>query len=273
MTEHPHKLYSIGETSRITGVSIQTLRNYSKDGLLTPDYIDPESGYRYFAFRQFHRIDRIKYLRSLDLPLPEVKKLLSSDTPEDIAQYLEKQSLALEEQILRLQKKKEDLDWYAGYFRYYTEADENRLPHVRHFPARAVLYTDCPLPLDIEATEVALTALKTQYMKKGIRFLRQFGYLLDFSSVLAQKWEPRKHFVYLAQLPEQYDEKQILILPAGDYFCCSFRLHHLEELNIPLLKSYFAGKPAPLFVAANEYEDNLNDYRYCPYELQFPLFS
>lgn len=105
-----NKLYSIGETSKITGVSIQTLRNYSNDGLITPAYIDEQSGYRYFAFHQFHIIDRIKYLRSLDLPLPQIRELISSSSPAAIAEFLSEQAVNLEHQIQLLQKKKQDLE-------------------------------------------------------------------------------------------------------------------------------------------------------------------
>ena len=40
------KYFSIGEVSKITGLSIDRLRNYDKIGLLKPSYIDPKSGYR-----------------------------------------------------------------------------------------------------------------------------------------------------------------------------------------------------------------------------------
>lgn len=268
------KLYSIGETSKITGVSIQTLRNYSNDALLEPAYINKETGYRYFSFEQFHIIDRIKYLRSLDVPLPEIREILSSNHIEDIVLYLEKQSAAIDEQIDTLKRKKHRLDWYSDYFKYYSSNTHNMLPHVSHFGPRSILATDCELPLNIENIEIRLTALKTAYSNKGFSYLRQFGYLLPYASIMAQKWEPEKHFIYFSQIPSNYDleeDEHVITLPEGDYFCCSFHLRHLEELNIPLLQSYFENQPTPSFVIANEYEDNLHDFRYCPYELQFLL--
>lgn len=39
--------YQIGEVSRITGISKDTLHFYTKIGLVTPDYIDPENHYHY----------------------------------------------------------------------------------------------------------------------------------------------------------------------------------------------------------------------------------
>ena len=40
--------YRIGEVSRATGLSKDTLHFYDKIGLLSPDYVDPQNGYRYY---------------------------------------------------------------------------------------------------------------------------------------------------------------------------------------------------------------------------------
>lgn len=62
------RLYSIGETAKLMGISVQTLRNYSNLSILRPYYINEQTGYRYFTFEQFHYIDRIRYLRTLECP-------------------------------------------------------------------------------------------------------------------------------------------------------------------------------------------------------------
>ena len=96
----------------------------------------------------------------------------------------------------------------------------------------------------------------------------------SFDDLLNQQWRPDKHFTYCAKTPPGYPfdrDANLIALPPGDYFCCSFRLRHLEELNVPLLRGFFEGRQPPAFVIANEYEDNLTDFRYCPYELQFFL--
>ena len=48
------ELYSIGKMSAMMGISAQVLRHYCDIGLITPEYINPETGYRYFSFAQFH---------------------------------------------------------------------------------------------------------------------------------------------------------------------------------------------------------------------------
>ncbi len=41
------KNYTIGEVSKIMGISTQTLRYYSSIDLLKPAYVNPDTGYRY----------------------------------------------------------------------------------------------------------------------------------------------------------------------------------------------------------------------------------
>ena len=42
-------LYQIGEVARLFHLSISLLRHYDKTGLVTPEYTDPETGYRYYT--------------------------------------------------------------------------------------------------------------------------------------------------------------------------------------------------------------------------------
>ena len=46
-------LYRIGEVSRITGISRDTLHFYDKIGLLTPEYVGPENRYRYYSRKTY----------------------------------------------------------------------------------------------------------------------------------------------------------------------------------------------------------------------------
>ena len=41
--------YKIGDFSRLTNISIRTLRYYDEIGILKPEYVDPYSGYRYYT--------------------------------------------------------------------------------------------------------------------------------------------------------------------------------------------------------------------------------
>lgn len=58
------KLFSIGDVAKLFHISVSSLRHYEAMGLLTPEQIDPDSGYRYYSTRQFEVLNTIRYLRS-----------------------------------------------------------------------------------------------------------------------------------------------------------------------------------------------------------------
>ena len=53
------RYFSIGEVSKLKDVTIKALRYYHDIGLLTPAYINPENGYRYYTINQFFYLDII----------------------------------------------------------------------------------------------------------------------------------------------------------------------------------------------------------------------
>lgn len=65
----------IGDFSRLTFVSVKTLRYYDELGLLRPVRVDEFTGYRYYSADQLPRLNRILALKDLGLSLEEVKKL------------------------------------------------------------------------------------------------------------------------------------------------------------------------------------------------------
>jgi len=69
---------TIGDFSRITHLSIKTLRHYHQVGLLDPDQIDPDTGYRYYAPEQIPTAQVIRRLRDLAMPIADVKTVLDA---------------------------------------------------------------------------------------------------------------------------------------------------------------------------------------------------
>jgi DNA-binding transcriptional MerR regulator len=72
---------SIGEFSRLTHLSVRTLRRYHDGGLLEPATVDPATGYRYYSADQIPTAQVIHRLRQLDVPLPDVERILRSPDP------------------------------------------------------------------------------------------------------------------------------------------------------------------------------------------------
>ncbi|MFC9595232.1 MerR family transcriptional regulator [Streptomyces sp. NPDC056944] len=71
-------LWSIGELAARAGVTVKTVRFYSDRGLL-PEAGRSSGGHRRYGAEAVDRLRFIRSLRSLDLPVPEVERVLEDD--------------------------------------------------------------------------------------------------------------------------------------------------------------------------------------------------
>ena len=95
-------MLSIGEFSRISGLSVKTLRFYHERGLLTPSCVDDESGYRYYDQGSVEKARVIARLREMEFSLGDIKEMLDRcDDQADILDQLERQKRLLEEKARR----------------------------------------------------------------------------------------------------------------------------------------------------------------------------
>jgi len=70
---------TVGDFSRITHLSVKTLRHYHDVGLLEPADVNPGTGYRYYQPDQVPTAQVIRRLRDLGMPVAEVKAVLAAD--------------------------------------------------------------------------------------------------------------------------------------------------------------------------------------------------
>lgn len=95
-------MFSIGEFSRIAGLTIKTLRFYHERGLLVPARVDPETGYRYYERSQAERARVIRQLSDMDFTLEEIGEILrGGDDQADLLEFLERQKATLEGRLRR----------------------------------------------------------------------------------------------------------------------------------------------------------------------------
>ena len=76
--------FTIGEFSKITGLTVKTLRFYHEQGLLRPAFVDPRTDYRYYDPGQVEAARAITFLRSLEFPVAEIRELLETAGDEGL---------------------------------------------------------------------------------------------------------------------------------------------------------------------------------------------
>ena len=83
-------MVSIGEFSRLSRLSPKALRLYDELGLLVPDRVDPETGYRWYAVTQLDQARVVALLRRIGVPLARIRDTLALDpasAAEEIRAY------------------------------------------------------------------------------------------------------------------------------------------------------------------------------------------
>lgn len=105
-------MLSIGEFSNICKVSTKTLRYYAEIGLLLPDEINPENGYRYYSIEQLETILFINRLKSYNFSLEEIKNILEAEELQDEKLYLEltRKKKEIEKQVQEFEKTLDQLN-------------------------------------------------------------------------------------------------------------------------------------------------------------------
>jgi DNA-binding transcriptional MerR regulator/effector-binding domain-containing protein len=98
-------MFTIGEFSKVTGITVKALRFYHEEGLIVPSYVDPETGYRYYHENQADRARAVAHLRTLEFPLVEIAEILRHDKggdDEQVHEAIARRKLAVDDQIRHL---------------------------------------------------------------------------------------------------------------------------------------------------------------------------
>ena len=95
--------YRIGEFAYLGGVSAKTLRFYDEIGLLRPASVDARTGYRQYRSEQLEELASIVSLKSLGLPLANVRSQLNgAGSRKDRRDLLCELKRSIEQSIHRL---------------------------------------------------------------------------------------------------------------------------------------------------------------------------
>lgn len=102
--------FQIGEMAKMFHLSVSSIRHYEDLGLITPEYIDSDTGYRYYSPRQFEVFNAIRYLRALDMPLSEISDFLKNRDIDRIEEKLTQQKAAVIKKQAELERIRRKID-------------------------------------------------------------------------------------------------------------------------------------------------------------------
>ena len=110
------ELFSIGKFSKICSISIQALRYYDKIGILKPEFIDKQTGYRFYGISQIVIVMIIKKMATLGLSLNEIEVFLHKNDMSGIKSIFDIKRQEIKEQINELLYADKTLKLYISGF-------------------------------------------------------------------------------------------------------------------------------------------------------------
>ena len=217
-------LYQIGEVARLFHLSISLLRHYDKTGLVTPEYTDPDTGYRYYSLRQFECLNTIRYLRALDMPLEEIADFLHNRDTGRIQELLSKQ-------LVQVHKKQQELAMIEHQIK-------NRLNQIQGalsaHPGEIFLEKKAPLKLACMKKQLnPENYLDLEYsireMEQGNSpasiFLGKVGVGLFYESLKAHRFKPYD-FVFIILEEDDPIKGQVIHIPESTWAIVRFHGSH-----------------------------------------------
>ena len=95
----PEGFMTVGEVAKKMGITVRTLQYYDKEGLFSPS-LQSEGGRRLYTDKDLIKLHQILSMKHLGFSLDDIKnRLVSLDTPEQVANALEEQADALRKKI------------------------------------------------------------------------------------------------------------------------------------------------------------------------------
>lgn len=166
---------SIGEVSKMKGVSKKSLRYYDDLGILPPAYVNRDTGYRYYTMNQMVVLDLICTCIELDIPLKRFKRYILPDQILNAEKILSDGKEIVQRKIKSLHKNLDQLEKWSNHLNETQELYNHSNVYIRHIEKR--FYLTAPFEGDID---------DISYFYKEITKLHNKVKQYDFTFVIEQ---------------------------------------------------------------------------------------
>lgn len=219
-------LFSIGDVAKLFHISVSSLRHYEEAGLISPAYVSPTSGYRYYSVRQFEVLNSIRYLRTLDMPLSEIADFLRNRDVERMEEKLLSQKRTVMAKQLELQRIERKID---NRLRAIQDAKSSVLGTVFFTcksACRMVWVSDSLQIRSFLDMETSMRKLEQQ-QAEAVIFLGKVGIGISAEKLCSGCFE-RYDGIFLLLDEEDHFDGEFLSLPETPCVSIRFRGSHAE---------------------------------------------
>lgn len=167
-------LLTIGQLSKLSDIHVKALRYYESIGILTPSFVDPGNGYRYYSHTHITYVQIIKICASYGLPLKEFTKYLIDDQQIDMMAILKAAGQELDRQAEQLKKDRDylrNLDQQVQLSEHLDHSQERHLDHQEEY----FLLVDFDGDMLSKAYYQAVREQLANFEEQGIRYADRLG--------------------------------------------------------------------------------------------------
>lgn len=100
----------IGQMAKLNHTTLATLRHYDKVGILSPVYVNPETGYRYYDVQQCLVFHMIQHHKALNMSLKEIKEILRRNDYDFLEKIYKKKLDEVNQALAEFEFRKEELE-------------------------------------------------------------------------------------------------------------------------------------------------------------------
>lgn len=219
-------LLPIGEVSKLFHISVSSLRHYENVGLLTPEYISPDSGYRYYGTAQFEVLNTIRYLRALDMPLSEIEDFLKNKDIGCIEEKLRQQRQAVLKKKRELERIERKIDHRLSWLLDAQSAPLDTVSMV-WLPECRIVWADDPLKIDGSLDMEAPIRKLDRSEAEAVVFLGKVGLGISAEHLRAGQTQPYDGIFLLLDQEDIYTA-ETLALPETLCVRLRFRGSHAD---------------------------------------------
>ena len=214
--------FSIGEAAKAAHTTSETLRHYDRIGLVKPSKKDEWTNYRYYTEQDIVRLNTVRALQMMDLPLQEIKKVLEYDDLEKIIDFLRQTEQKADEKIEALQYSKSKIQLAKADYERKLRAQQTFSGTVlKDLPERVILLSDT---LEVPTLDNLWNYL-SHFYDKVTPALKDRFFFEDMAGIYSEEGLTR-----LFALCIRYVEIEGLkVLPKGKYLCASCMEEHREQ--------------------------------------------
>lgn len=206
------KYFSVGEAAKAAHVTSETLRHYDRIGLVKPSQKDTITNYRYYTEQDLVRINTVRALQQMDLPLQRIKEVLEFDDLQKIVDYLTEAEKKADEKIALLEYSKSKIQLAkSGYENHLRGQHHTKDMTIKQFPKRVLLLSDT---LETPTLDNLWSYLSHFYDRIDPLHKEQFTFE-DLAGIYTENGISRLFAVCIRY--EQTDG--IKVLPKGNYLC------------------------------------------------------